>query len=341
MHIRKQTCPPPGPKEGPTVLVIAPTKELVLQIVTVALSLCPELRTRPIFGGADHVVQAAPLITEGADIVVATPRRLITFVKAGILSLHCVTFLVLDEAESTLFMGIGRQVRDIASQLRPDRQVSCFCATWSQPIQKKASLLMGDELIRIMVNDMAFGAQRRRTACVNQAIQQNVIFLQSGQLKERVDHVVQLLKDLRMSGAPSTQCMVFLNAREVIDQVSKALQKKLKRAHPVIIIHGGIPKTERRAALSQFQSHPHALLLATDVAARGLDIKGLPYVISMYLPSSYDAYVHRIGRTGRAGSNGEAWALFDHDTDAKLAKELKEGIVRAGQVPPPELEQYR
>eukprot|EP00667_Euglena_gracilis_P006765 EG_transcript_6824 len=334
MHIRRQRCPPPGPKEGPTVLIIAPTKELVLQIVAVALSLCPELRTCPIFGGADHVVQAAPLVTDGADIVVSTPRRLITFIQAGILTLRCVTFLVLDEAESTLFMGIGRQVRDIASQLRPDRQVSCFCATWSQPIQKKAALLMGDDLVRIMVNDMAFGAQRRRSACVNQAIQQNIIFLQTGKLKERVEHVSQLLKDLRMGGASSTQCMVFLNAREAIDQAAKALQKKLKKAHPVVVIHGGIPKTERRAALSRFQSHPHAILLATDIAARGLDIKSLPYVISMYLPSSYDTYVHRIGRTGRAGASGEAWALFDHDTDAKLAPELKEGIVRAGQAPP-------
>eukprot|EP00669_Euglena_mutabilis_P001737 TRINITY_DN12323_c0_g1_i1.p2 TRINITY_DN12323_c0_g1~~TRINITY_DN12323_c0_g1_i1.p2 ORF type:complete len:368 (+),score=127.57 TRINITY_DN12323_c0_g1_i1:246-1349(+) len=340
LHILHQMCPRPGPSEGPTAVVVAPTKELVMQIATVAIGLMPDIRVRAVSGGADNVAHAGPLVTVGVDLLVAAPRRLIMFVQSEILTLNCVTFMVMDEAESTLFMGVGRQVRDLIRQLRPDRQLSCFCATWSLPIQAKAEALMGHDLIRIVLDDMAFGEGRQQTASVNREIQQNFVFLESGSVTERIRHVAQLLRDLRVGGTASTQCIVFVNSRAIIDEVAAGLRQKLKAQHPVSVIHGGTSAAERAEAFTGFQAHPHGILVATDVASRGLDIKGLPYVISMYLPSSYDVYVHRIGRTGRAGAKGVAWALFNHNHDRKLAPKLKEGMVRAGQEPPMELEAY-
>ena len=123
-------------------------------------------------------------------------------------------------------------------------------------------------------------------------------------------------------------------------QCVKELQTRLGKGHPVYAVHGGLPKAERSLIFHKFEQHPHAVLVATDIVARGLDLKGLPFVISMYLPSTYDAYVHRIGRTGRAGAVGETWALFEPDLDSELAYKLKEGMRSAGQTPPPELDLY-
>mmetsp|Transcript_38846 Transcript_38846/g.69524 ORF Transcript_38846/g.69524 Transcript_38846/m.69524 type:complete len:659 (-) Transcript_38846:175-2151(-) len=339
VHVQSQACPRPKADEGPTALIIAPTRELISQIVIVAWELCPAVRTAPIFGGVDNLVQAAPLMQDGVDIIVAIPRRLIHFVQAGVLALRCVTFLVLDEAESSLFMGVGKQVRTLVRQLRPDRQICCFCATWSKAVQKKATILMGEDATRIFINDMSFD-KIGKVAAVNRSIKQNIIFLQGKKLGERVRHVVELLRDLQVGGCERTQSLIFLNSRDVMDKVVRRLQKGLKGKNKVYAIHGGLPKGKRSEYYAAFKSDPHAVLCATDVVARGLDIVGLPFVISMFLPSNYDSYVHRIGRTGRAGATGESWALFDPESDRKLAAQLKEGIQRAGQEPPPELDNY-
>ncbi len=283
----------------PRILVLAPTRELAQQVATQAVQYGQYLRVRVvcIYGGAPYPVQNREL-ARGVDLLVATPGRLIDHLERGRIDLSQLEMLVLDEADRMLDMGFIEDVERIAARTPKTRQTVLFSATFETAIARLAARLLRDP-VRIEIE-----GDKRPPA----AIDQRVHFTDDHAHKHRIlDH---LLADIEM-----TQSIVFIATKRDAESLAIRLRGE---GHAAAALHGDMDQRERTRTLSDMRRGSVRTLVATDVAARGLDVAGISHVINFDLPRQAGDYVHRIGRTGRAGASGVAVSLAAHSERAQV-----------------------
>lgn len=318
VHINNQ--PRLNRGDGPIVLILAPTRELAQQIQTVARdfgsSSC--IRNTCIFGGSPKGPQARDL-ERGVEICIATPGRLIDFLEKGTTNLRRCTYLVLDEADRMLDMGFEPQIRKIIEQIRPDRQVLMWSATWPKEVQALAEDFLTD-YIQINIGSLTLAA--------NHNIRQIIEICQEHEKEMKLSGLLREIGKDRGS-----KMIIFVETKKKVDDITKAIKRE---GWPAISIHGDKSQPERDYVLSEFRNGKTMILVATDVAARGLDVEDVKYVINFDYPNSSEDYIHRIGRTGRCQSAGTAYAYFTPN-NARQAKELIAVLEEAGQLINPQL----
>jgi ATP-dependent RNA helicase RhlE len=279
-------------------LILTPTRELAAQVGESVRSCGRHLsfRATEIFGGVSINTQKAKL-KSGVDIIIATPGRLLDHINQKTVDLSAVEILVLDEADRMLDMGFIRDIRRILARLPRNRQNLLFSATFSREIRTLAAdLLSSPREIQV--------AERNITA---DKISQAIWFVAAGRKRELLSHQI---------GAGNwQQVLVFTRTKHGADRLSRQLGQDGLEA---VAIHGNKSQGARTRALADFKSGRTRVLVATDVAARGLDIDRLPYVVNFDLPHVPEDYVHRIGRTARAGQEGHAVSLVSPDEVRQL-----------------------
>ncbi|EAW10233.1 DEAD/DEAH box helicase [Aspergillus clavatus NRRL 1] len=309
-------------KAYPTSLILAPTRELVSQIFDEARKFAYRSWVRPcvVYGGADIGSQLRQ-IERGCDLLVATPGRLVDLIERGRISLVNINYLVLDEADRMLDMGFEPQIRRIVEgEDMPsvnERQTLMFSATFPRDIQM---------LARDFLKDYVF-LSVGRVGSTSENITQKVEYV------EDVDKRSVLLDILHTHGT-SGLTLIFVETKRMADALSDFL---INQRFPATAIHGDRTQRERERALEMFRSARCPILVATAVAARGLDIPNVTHVINYDLPTDIDDYVHRIGRTGRAGNTGIATAFFNRGNRG-VVRELIDLLKEAHQEVPSFLE---
>ncbi len=277
----------------PRVLVLAPTRELAQQVAEQAVRYGQGMRVRTVclYGGAPYPVQNRQL-QRGADLLVATPGRLLDHIERGRVDLSCLEVLILDEADRMLDMGFLPDVERIAALTPSSRQCVLFSATFDGAIGKLASRLTSDP-VRVAVA-MPKAAPLK--------IAQHVHYADDRAHKHRL--LDYLLADVAMR-----QSIVFIATKRDAEALALKLQGD---GHAAAALHGDMQQRERNRTLNDLRRGGVRTLVATDVAARGIDVPGLTHVINFDLPRQAEDYVHRIGRTGRAGLEGTAVSLANH-----------------------------
>ncbi|CAK9439216.1 uncharacterized protein LODBEIA_P34400 [Lodderomyces beijingensis] len=284
-------------KVYPTILVMAPTRELVSQIYDESKKFSYRSWVRPcvVYGGADIGNQIRQL-DRGCDLLVATPGRLKDLLERGRVSLSNIKYLVLDEADRMLDMGFEPQIRHIVQECDmpdvQDRQTLMFSATFPRDIQMLARDFLKDYIF------LSVG----RVGSTSENITQKILYVED---EEKKDVILDLL-----NANSSGLTIVFTETKRMADNLADFLYDQ---GFPATAIHGDRSQYEREKALAAFKSGQAPILVATAVAARGLDIPNVSHVINYDLPSDIDDYVHRIGRTGRAGNVGIATAFFNRN----------------------------
>ncbi|KAK8812186.1 hypothetical protein WA158_007420 [Blastocystis sp. Blastoise] len=289
VHIMAQPTLKPG--DGPIVLVIAPTRELACQIQQdcIKFGTSSHIRSTCCYGGVPKYEQCRDL-RAGVDICIATPGRLIDLLDQGVTNLFRVTYLVMDEADRMLDMGFEPQIRKIVSKIRPDRQTLMWSATWPKEVQTLARDFLHDY---IQVN------------------------IGSLELKKR-EEIVNVLK----FGKPGDRVIVFTDTKRGADDLVRYL-KSMRL--PALAIHGDKSQGERDYCLAQFKNGTNYILVATDVASRGIDVKDIKLVLNYDMPKNIEDYIHRVGRTGRKQIDGYAKGTaisFFTKNDFRLSKDL-------------------
>lgn len=289
----------------PRAVIIAPTRELVMQIAADAhdLGKFTGLRTVTLIGGADYQKQLDKVQARPVDLIVATPGRLIDFMQRRDLFLDRVETLVLDEADRMLDMGFIPQVKRIvrATPRKEDRQTLLFSATFTQDIINLAQQWTFDPVT------VEIEPERVATASVDQRVY-------TVSSHERIKVLLKLLR-----GPDAVSTIVFANRR---DQVRSLYEKLRKAGISCGILSGEITQAKRTRTLADFKSGKIAVLVATDVAGRGIHVDGVSHVVNYNLPEDPEDYVHRIGRTGRAGATGVSISFASED-DAFLLPDIE------------------
>ena len=289
----------------PRAVIIAPTRELVMQIASDAQELgrFTGLKTVTLIGGADYQKQLNQVNRAPVDIIVATPGRLIDFMERRDLALDRVEILVLDEADRMLDMGFIPQVKRIvrATPRKEDRQTLLFSATFTQDIMNLARQWTFEPIT------VEIEPERVATASVDQRV-----YLVSS--RERFPVLMDILKD------PSVESVIiFANRR---DQVRRLYEKLRKEGVQCGMLSGEITQAKRTKTLDNFKTGRSKVLVATDVAGRGIHVEGISHVVNYNLPEDPEDYVHRIGRTGRAGASGVSISFASED-DAFLLPDIE------------------
>jgi len=319
IHINAQPYLKPG--EGPIVLVLAPTRELAVQIKEECdkFGASSEIKNTVVYGGVPKSRQVRDL-RSGIEIVIATPGRLIDHLEQGNTNLKRVTYLVMDEADRMLDMGFEPQLRKIVSQIRPDRQVLMWSATWPKEVQGLARDYL-DEFYQVTVGSLDLTANKNITQTVEVCTDQ--------------DKYRSLLRHLRENLTQKDRVLVFVETKKGCDMLTRSLRMDGFQARAM---HGDKSQEERDWVLAQFKSCQSTLLVATDVAARGLDVDDIRMVVNFDMPNDLDSYVHRVGRTGRAGKKGTAVSFFVSEKNGRLARDLVAILNRTSQNIPNELQ---
>lgn len=274
-------------------LILAPTRELAIQIGESfeAYGQYLSLKTTVIYGGVSQGSQTAAL-RSGVDILVATPGRLLDLIGQRYVNIHHVEMFVLDEADRMLDMGMVHDVKRIIAQLPTKKQSLLFSATMPQGVS---------ELINsILTNPVKIEVEA--TSSTVESIKQSVYYVDG---VDKGDLLIHLLKNKDIISA-----LVFTRTKRRADKVARALEKEGIKSKA---IHGDKSQNARQAALTSFKNREIRVLVATDVAARGIDVDELSHVINFDLPNIPETYVHRIGRTGRAGFGGVAISFCDNE----------------------------
>lgn len=275
-----------GKKREIRALIITPTRELAIQIddCLAEYTQYTGLRHCVIFGGVKQAAQVSEL-NKGIDILVATPGRLLDLMNQRIISLNAVIHFVLDEADRMLDMGFIHDIKKILPRLPKEKQTLFFSATMPSTIAALSRSILNDP-IKVEVTP---------TSSVIETIEQYIYFAEK---LEKKDLLIDVLKKDKKQSA-----LVFSRTKHGADKIARILCKAGIFSEA---IHGNKSQNARQRALSNFKSHKTHVLIATDIAARGIDIDQLELVINYDLPDVPETYVHRIGRTGRAGNNGTA-----------------------------------
>jgi superfamily II DNA/RNA helicase len=292
-------------------LILTPTRELSDQVAENAslYAKFTNLRTAVVFGGVDIKPQTA-LLRSGVEILIATPGRLLDHITSKTADLSQVQILVLDEADRMLDMGFLPDLQRIINLIPSQRQTLLFSATFSPEIKKLAQTYLRNPIT------IEVARQNAAADTVNQ-----MVYLVPNENKRAA--IISILQN-RMKTGLSQQCIIFTNSRMGCARLANALERDGIKA---AAIHGDKSQTERMATLERFKNGTIDALVATDVAARGLDIPDMPCVINHELPFNAEDFIHRIGRTGRAGSKGDAIALVD-ESEKRLLDDIEKLMKR-------------
>ncbi|MBT2732040.1 DEAD/DEAH box helicase [Carnobacterium sp. ISL-102] len=283
-------------------LILAPTRELAIQIgesFQIYAKYLP-LNIQVIFGGVSQNPQTATL-KRGTDILVATPGRLLDLIRQGYVKLNQVDFFVLDEADMMLDMGMLRDVRHIIRELPKKRQSMFFSATMPKEIEKLAGTILLNP-VKVVVNPVSSTVE---------VIQQSVYRVAK---TDKTNLLIHLLKNKQVE-----RSLVFSRTKH---GANKIVKKLLQAGFSAEAIHGNKSQNARQQALENFKTMKTSVLVATDIAARGIDVPELSQVIQFDLPEVPETYVHRIGRTGRAGLSGKAISFCD-ETESDLLRDIE------------------
>ena len=309
-----------GHYQGPTVLVLAPTRELAQQIQVVS----QEFRYHKsvcLFGGAPKGGQIRECRYSRPAVVIATPGRLIDLMECNILSMNDVSYLVLDEADRMLDMGFEPQIRTIISKItNPDRQTLMWSATWPKEVRALAEDFL-KEYVQINIGALQLTANHNITQIIDVCEE-----------FDKMPKLMQLLSEIRQESIQN-KTIIFAETKRKVDDVTKQLRS---RGVMTMCIHGDKSQQERDYVLRQFRDGQSTTLVATDVAARGLDVDDVKYVVNFDYPNNSEDYVHRIGRTGRRDRRGTAYTFFTR-ANAKQASDLVDVLREAGQEISPKL----
>ncbi|TVU43579.1 hypothetical protein EJB05_10059, partial [Eragrostis curvula] len=317
-HVKDQ--PPVVPGDGPIGLIVAPTRELVVQIHSDIKKFSKVLGINcvAVYGGSG-VAQQISELKRGAEIVVCTPGRMIDILctsNGKITNLRRVTFLVMDEADRMFDMGFEPQITRILQNTRPDRQTVLFSATFPRQVEMLARKVL-TKPIEILVGGRSV---------VNKDITQLVEVRPEN---ERFFRLLELLGKWFGKG----KILVFVHSQDKCDSLLKDL---FQHGYPCLSLHGGKDQSDRESTVADFKGNFCSLLIATSVAARGLDVKELELVVNYDVPNHYEDYVHRVGRTGRAGRKGSA-VTFISEEEERYAPDLVKALELSEQVVPEDL----
>lgn len=323
-------------RRSPRMLVLAPTRELAMQsdAVLQEFGTVAGLRSLVLYGGVPKHTQVAELKKKDVDCLVATPGRLKDLINEGACDLSKVQHLVLDEADRMLDMGFEEDVKFIISQCLPredGRQTAMFSATWPASIQEIALNYMVNP-VRVYVGFEAIVGSNGENSVddslsANKRVEQNVEVIEDRQREQRLREILRKHKGNR------DRILIFALYKKEAERLEHSLKRD---GFDVCSIHGNKHQTARTQALADFKDGRTPLMVATDVAARGLDIPNVEVVVNYTFPLTIEDYVHRIGRTGRAGKTGISYTFFQ-PTDKSHAGELQQVMRQAGQEPPEDL----
>uniref|UniRef100_A0A182LZK2 RNA helicase n=1 Tax=Anopheles culicifacies TaxID=139723 RepID=A0A182LZK2_9DIPT len=306
--------------DGPIALILAPTRELAQQIKQVADDFGRALKYKNtcLFGGGKKRKQQDDL-DYGVEIVIATPGRLIDFLSSNQTNLRRCSYLVLDEADRMLDMGFEPQIRTIIEQIRPDRQTLMWSATWP-------------DIVARLVKDYLKDYAQINVGSLKLAANHNILqIIDVCQEYEKESKLSILLREIMAEKECKT--IIFIETKKRVDDITR----KVKRdGWPARCIHGDKSQNERDATLNSFRSGRTPILIATDVAARGLDVDDVKFVINFDFPTTSEDYIHRIGRTGRCNNTGTAYTFFTPNNASK-ARDLIDVLKEAKQVINPKL----
>uniref|UniRef100_A0A3P9LKA7 Probable ATP-dependent RNA helicase DDX46 n=1 Tax=Oryzias latipes TaxID=8090 RepID=A0A3P9LKA7_ORYLA len=319
-HIMDQR--PLEESEGPISVIMTPTRELALQITKECkkFSKALGLRVVCVYGGTGISEQIAEL-KRGAEIIVCTPGRMIDMLGANsgrVTNLRRATYVVLDEADRMFDMGFEPQVMRIVDNVRPDRQTVMFSATFPRAMEALAR--------RILSKPIEVQVGGRSVVCSD--VEQHVLVIEEDQ---KFLKLLEILGHYQEKGS----VIIFVDKQEHADGLLKDL---MKASYPCLSLHGGIDQYDRDSIINDFKNGVCRLMVATSVAARGLDVKQLILVVNYNCPNHYEDYVHRAGRTGRAGNKGYAYTFITED-QVRYAGDIIKGLELSGAPVPPELEQ--
>ncbi|ESP00563.1 hypothetical protein LOTGIDRAFT_112416, partial [Lottia gigantea] len=293
LHIDGQPLPR-DERGGPNVLIMAPTRELALQIETEVKKInYRDIKSVCVYGGGNRREQIGS-VTKGVEIIVATPGRLNDLIMNEVIDVRSVTYVVLDEADRMLDMGFEPEIRKILIDIRRDRQTVMTSATWPTNVQRLAEMYMKDPyqvfvgtldlaIVKLCLSDVIFQACHSVTQCVELV-----------EPEEKKDMLVDFINSL----GPKDKAIVFVGKKVMADDLSSDMAMN---GLEVECIHGDREQCDREQALKDFKNSVVRILIATDVASRGLDVPDITYVFNYDFPRNIEEYVHRIGRTGRAG----------------------------------------
>ncbi len=302
LYVEKQTS---NSRRTIKTLVLAPTRELALQIHDnfKEYSTNIDIKTTVIYGGVPQAKQVR-ILNQGVDILVATPGRLLDLIQQRKLTLSDVSYLVLDEADRMLDMGFVKDVKKIVAMVKKKRQTMFFSATMPKAIMNLANEILNNP-VRVMITP---------DEEIMDIIKQSVYFVEK---KRKIKLLIELLRNDDLKSA-----LVFSRTKHGANNIVKYLDESNVRSKA---IHGNKSQTARQKALTLFKSKQIRVLVATDIAARGIDVDELSHVINFDLPEVPETYIHRIGRTGRAGFGGVAIS-FCSPEQADLLKDIQKHI---------------
>nr|XP_030123313.3 probable ATP-dependent RNA helicase DDX43 isoform X1 [Taeniopygia guttata] len=302
---------------GPGMLVLAPTRELALQVEAECSKYAYKgIKSICVYGGGDRKGQI-DMVTKGVDIVIATPGRLNDLQMNNFINLKSITYLVLDEADRMLDMGFEPQIMKILIDVRPDRQTVMTSATWPDGVRRLAKSYLKNPMI-VYVGTLDLAAVS--------TVQQKVIVIPEEKKRAFMHSFIKSMK-------PKDKVIIFVGKKLTADDLASDFGIQ---GIPVQSLHGNREQCDREQALDDFKKGKVRILVATDLASRGLDVHDITHVFNFDFPRNIEEYVHRVGRTGRAGRSGEAVTLVTSN-DWRFASELIDILERANQVVPDEL----
>ncbi|XP_053436701.1 DEAD box protein 53 [Nycticebus coucang] len=316
IHLDSQPIPR-AQRNGPGMLVLIPTRELALQVEAECSKYSyKDLKSVCIYGGKDRDRQIQD-VKKGVDIIIATPGRLHDLQMNNLVNLRSITYLVLDEADKMLDLGFEPQIMKILLDVRPDRQTVMFSATWPDTIHRLAHSYLKDPMM-VYVGTLDLVAVH--------TVKQNVIVTTEREKRA-------LIQEFLDNMSPDDKVIVFVNRKLVADDLSSDFGIQ---GIPVQSLHGDREQEDREQALEDFRSGRVKILIATDLASRGLDVNDVTHIYNYEFPRNVEEYVHRVGRTGRAGRTGTSITLITED-NVKIASELIEILKEANQSVPEDL----
>ncbi|XP_050510847.1 probable ATP-dependent RNA helicase DDX43 [Diabrotica virgifera virgifera] len=319
IHIEGQITPR-NERTGPAVLVMAPTRELALQIDNeVKKYKYRGITSVCVYGGGNRRSQI-DVVKKGIDIVIATPGRLNDLHDAGHLNVKYVTYVVLDEADRMLDMGFEPQIRRVMYAVRPNRQTVMTSATWPNGVKRLALSYMKDP-IQVSIGALDLTASH--------TVHQTIVILQE---EEKRDYFYNFVRNM----GEDDKIIVFCGKKAAVTDITSDLQVFGVNCD---CLYGDKPQEDREQAYLDIKSGVNRLLIATDLASRGLDIDDVTHVVNYDIPKNIEEYVHRIGRTGRAGKYGESISYFTR-RDWSHAAELIKILEEAQQFVPEELREF-
>jgi ATP-dependent RNA helicase DDX5/DBP2 len=319
IHIKNQKPLQHG--DGPIALVVAPTRELACQIEKEAKNFGGDMGVRMccVYGGAPRRNQEYAL-RGGCELVICTPGRMLDFIERKMWrDMRRTTYVVFDEADRMLDMGFEPQIRALLGQIRPDRQMQMWSATWPKAVRRLASdFLPNDKIVMKIGSDDGKACER---------VTQQTIMTGS---YDKMQHLQNAL--LQYANA---KVLIFTGTKRMADDLSHRLRGCGVRC---AAIHGDKKQFDRERVLADFKAGRISVMIATDVASRGIHVNDIALVVNYDFPQCLDDYIHRIGRTGRAGTYGNAITFFDMKVDGKKARGYAKILRDAKQEVPRQLE---